>query len=249
MVVTIDPSLYRKYVTFSQKGVPMLYMSFSKALYGMLRAALLFYKRRRSNLEELGFELNPYDPCVANKMVNGKQMTVCWHVDDLKLSHVEKSAVTVLALKLAKLYEPKTTISRGKVHDYLGMEMDFGTDPGTMIVSMVKYLQKITEELPETLRGAKALPARDNLFEIREEEDRKLMPEEQASQFHRTVAQLLFLCMRARLDIQTLVSFLTTRVKDPDKDNLGKFRHGLMYLKGMLHMKRYMGTESLCIIK
>ena len=65
MMVKIDPSLYRKYVTFSQKG-------------GMLRAALLFYKRLRSDLKDMGFEVNPYDPCVANKMVNGKQMTVCW---------------------------------------------------------------------------------------------------------------------------------------------------------------------------
>ena len=84
---------------------------------------------------------------------------------------------------------------------------------------MIKYLQKIIEEFPETLRGTKALPARDNLFQIREEADRKLLPEEQASQFHRTVAQLLFLRMRARPDVQTLVSFLTTRVKESDEDD------------------------------
>ena len=152
-------------------------------------------------------------------------------------------------LKLAKLYGPKTTISRGEVHDYLGMEMDFGTDPGTMIISMIKYLQKIIEEFPETLRGTKASPARDNLFEIREETDRKMLPEEQASQFHRTVAQLLFLCMRARPDVQALGSFLVTRVKAPGEDDWGKLRHGLIYLKGTLYMKRYMTAESLCIIK
>jgi hypothetical protein len=104
--------------------------------------------------------------------------------------------------------------------------MDFGTDPGTVIIFMIKYLQNIIEEFPEVLRGTKASPARDNLFEIREEGDRKLLPEEQARKFHRTVAQLLFLCMRARPDVQTLVSFLTTRVKDPDEDNWGKLRHG-----------------------
>ena len=72
MMVRIDPALYREYVTYSANGVPMLYVRLSKALYGMLRAALLFYKRLRSTLEEMGFEINPYDPCVANKMVNGK---------------------------------------------------------------------------------------------------------------------------------------------------------------------------------
>ena len=73
MMVKIDPSLYRKYVTFSPKGVPMLYVRLSKALYRMLRVALVFYRRLKSNLEDMGFEVNPYDPCVANKMVNGIQ--------------------------------------------------------------------------------------------------------------------------------------------------------------------------------
>ena len=64
-------------MTISQKGVPMLYMRLSKALCGMLRVALLFYKSLRSNLEDMGFEVNPYDPYVANKMVKVKQMTIC----------------------------------------------------------------------------------------------------------------------------------------------------------------------------
>ena len=72
----------------------------------------------------MGFVINPYDPCVANKMVNGHQMTVCWHVDDLKVSHKDEDAVTALTLKLASLYGPKTTISRGKVPDYLGTDID-----------------------------------------------------------------------------------------------------------------------------
>ena len=33
-------------------------------------------------------------------------------------------------------------IRKGKVHEYLGFELDFETDPGTLIVSMIKYLQK-----------------------------------------------------------------------------------------------------------
>ena len=35
-----------------------------------------------------GFEINFYGPCVANKIIGGKQMTVFWHVDDLKVSHI-----------------------------------------------------------------------------------------------------------------------------------------------------------------
>ena len=45
MIVRIDPVLYREYMTYSTNEVPMLYVRLSKALYRMLRAVLLFYKR------------------------------------------------------------------------------------------------------------------------------------------------------------------------------------------------------------
>ena len=54
----------------------MLYVCLSRALYGVLQSALLFYKKLRAELEDYGFEVNPYDPCLANKVVNGSQMTV-----------------------------------------------------------------------------------------------------------------------------------------------------------------------------
>ena len=75
-MVQVDPIMYHKYVTLSPNGQAMLYVRLSKALYGMLRAALFFYKRLRSDLENMGFKINPYDPFVANNMVNGHQMTV-----------------------------------------------------------------------------------------------------------------------------------------------------------------------------
>ena len=114
-----------------------------------------------------------------------------------------------------------------------------------MINSMIKYLQKVIDEFPEILRGTKACPTGENLFKVREDEDRELLSEEMAKKFHRTVAQLLFLCKRARPDVKTVVSFLTTRVKQSDKNDWGNLRHGLMYLKGTLYMRRYLSVDDL----
>ena len=47
---------------------------------------------------------------------------------------------------------------------------------------------------------------------------KEALNEEMASQFRLTTTQLLFLCLRARPDIQTAVSFFTTRVRYPDMD-------------------------------
>ena len=52
-----------------------------------MKSALLFYRKLVADLRSIGFVLNPYDPCVANKMIDGHQITVCWHVDDLLIGH------------------------------------------------------------------------------------------------------------------------------------------------------------------
>ena len=81
-----DPRLYRKLVML-ENGVTVLYMELRMALYGQLRAALLFYHKFVKDLKNIGFQLNPYDPCVANRIINEKHHTICWHVDDVKSSY------------------------------------------------------------------------------------------------------------------------------------------------------------------
>jgi hypothetical protein len=54
LMVMVEPSLYRKYVTTSSLGEPMLYVKMHKALYGMLRSALLFYRKLVADLEADG---------------------------------------------------------------------------------------------------------------------------------------------------------------------------------------------------
>jgi hypothetical protein len=87
MLVRMDPKLYRKYVR-DENGKAVLYVELLKALYGMLRAALLFWKKLSSKLVLWGFTITPYDWCVANKMIDGKQCTVLWHVENLKILRV-----------------------------------------------------------------------------------------------------------------------------------------------------------------
>lgn len=44
----------------------------------------------------MGFRLNPYDPCVANKVINGSQCIIAWYIDDIKVSHGSDKIVTKL---------------------------------------------------------------------------------------------------------------------------------------------------------
>ena len=92
----------------------------------------------------MGFEVNPYDPCVANKMINGSQMTVTWHVDDLKISHKESDGVAKFITELGKLYDNDPTVHGGKVHLYLGMHYDSSTK-GTVKMLMIPYTNQIVD--------------------------------------------------------------------------------------------------------
>jgi hypothetical protein len=90
MLVDIYPKLYGPAVVLENRK-KVLYLEVLKAIYGMLKAALLWYKTFRKDLEDIGFIFNPYDPCVANKKAQGLQQTILFHVDNLKSSNKMKS--------------------------------------------------------------------------------------------------------------------------------------------------------------
>jgi hypothetical protein len=45
MMIQIASQVYRKYMTVDKKGTKLLYMKLQKALYGLMRASLLFYRK------------------------------------------------------------------------------------------------------------------------------------------------------------------------------------------------------------
>jgi hypothetical protein len=114
MMVQITPQIYRKYVTVDRKGTPILHVKLQKALYGLMRASLLFYRKLRKELEDYGFKVNPYDPCVANKVTEcGKQMTVIWHVNDLMGSCKNDFEPIKFSCYLAKIYGSQVEYAHG----------------------------------------------------------------------------------------------------------------------------------------
>ena len=136
-LLEIDEDLYASYVT-EEKGKKVMYVELLKALYGTLRAAWLFWEKLQAKLvNDWGFTPNRYDSCVVNKKVNGKQLTVAWHVDDLKVSHKEEHALDEFIGLMEEDFGQETplTITRGPIHEYLGMTLDF-TEKGRVVVRM-----------------------------------------------------------------------------------------------------------------
>ena len=126
-------------------------------------------------------------------MINGKQMTITWHVDDLKISHVDALKVMRIIEWFKSIYG-NVRVTRGKVRDYLGMHLDY-SDRGKVKTktSMVPFLKTVIEEFPEEITGsATTTSAASHLFDVRDDVDCILLDEKWARAFHHAVAQLLF---------------------------------------------------------
>ena len=237
LLLEIDHEMYKDYVIV-EKGEWVMYMDLLKALYGTLRATHLFWQKLSKQLiDEWGFIPNKYDDCVVNKMVNGRQMTVVWHVDDLKVSHVDATEVEKFMQQMEKPFGKDTplTVSRGQVHDYLGMTLDFRTK-GEVQINMEHYIDMMLQDTPGEMKGTASTPAASHLFKVNNK-DPQFLDAEKKKVFVHFVMQGLYLSQRGRPDIRTAIAFLCGRLRNPDKDDYKKLTRMMQYLhrtKGMV---------------
>ena len=222
LLLEIDHEMYKDYVVV-EKGEQVMYMELLKALYGTLRAARLFWQKLSKQLiDEWGFVPNKYDDCVVNKLVNGQQMTVVWHVDDLKVSHVDRTEVEKFVRKMEETFGKDTplTVSHGEVHDYLGMTLDFRTK-GEVKINMEHYIDMMLQDAPDEMKGTATTPAAPHLFKVNNKDPQYLGAEKKKNFVH-LVMQGLYLSQRGRPDIRTAIAFLCGRLRSPDEDDYKK---------------------------
>ena len=192
LLVKVDPT-YAEFVS-KENGKTVIYTELSKALYGTLQAALLFWKNLSDFLiNDQGFEVNLYDWCVVNKHINGKQCTIGWHVDDLKISHVNEEVVEGIIRALNNKYGKETpiTVYRGPIQEYLGMTINY-TAKGKVSFSMPQYIADLLLECPESIiKGTLTTPAANHLFQTNENTEK--LDTAEAVLYHHLVAKLLYL--------------------------------------------------------
>jgi len=112
-----------------------------------------------------------------------------WHVNDLKISHVEKKVIQDIITYLIKFgKESPLTTTHGKVLEYLSMTLDY-TTMGKVKICMYEYIDKMLSKLPTDMNGSATMPAAGHLFDVNSEA--KKLPEATAQVFHHQVAKLL----------------------------------------------------------
>ena len=127
LLIESDKDKWQKHLR-QENGKDVLYVKCDKAIYGTMNAALLVaYKKLVKLFSEWGFVMNPYNPCVWNKMVGKHQMNIMFHIDDLLMSHKHPHIVTLFIKKLEAVYGKRDPLMIANHNKRTGTQI-FGYD-------------------------------------------------------------------------------------------------------------------------
>ena len=200
MICNIDPKYKKNIICQTNQG---------SMPYGTLLGAILFYEKLSKQLVDWGYEPKCYDRCTFNKMDDGNQITIQFHVGDLKILHTKQAVVDSVLSDLNKQFgttRKPLAATIGLIHDYLDITIDY-SGKGMVIFTMYDYLEDILDEMPGDMKGTSPTPASGNLSDV--DEDPTLLNEKEADFFHQTTARLLFASKRARRpDLQVSVVYI-----------------------------------------
>ena len=223
ILVAIEPE-YAQYVQPNGTCVVKL----SKALYGCIESARIWYDQISAKLNDMGYVKNPYDMCIFNKIENDNtQTTICLYVDDMFITSSNEIKIDDLVNELQTSY-PNLEVKRGKQFSYLGMMFDFSVR-GEVNITMPAYTDSLLKKCAHIKGGVSKHPADKNLFHVNENATKLNTADTEF--YHSIVASCLFLGKRVRPEILTTVSFLSKRVNNPDADDLAKLTKLIQYLR------------------
>lgn len=232
LLVELDETKWRKHLR-KEDGRSVIYVICKKAIYGTMNAALLAYKKLAKLLKGWNFIMNPYKPCLWNRLVNQKQMSMLFHIDDIFLCHKSPVMVTIFIKKLEAEYGKlqALTVTRGLLHEYLGQTVDFRIK-GEVAFSQYDCIRKLWDTIPDSWKGKKrntAAPA--YLFKDSEtEEDNIVLDDARQDDYHTITAKSLWLSQRLRPDLQLACGYHCTRIKKATEYDWSKLAHMLQYL-------------------
>ena len=201
----------------------------------MLDTALLWYRKFRTDLEEIGFMFNEYDACTAAKNEKGSHHLIRFHVDDVLSSHVLPQVNDQFYNWEQKKYGAikEVEVKRGKKFQFLRKMLDFSV-PGECHVIQDEHIGNIINSFPEKFQKTQKelTPCASNHYD----KGKGGLSEKEKEMFHSIVAQALFVSNRSRPDILPTVVVLSSRVRNPNEDDWKKLGKLVRYLNNTMDL-------------
>ena len=127
---------------------------------------------------------------------------------------------------------------------FLGMDITFNDDDGTVSILMNKYLKEAIVDSGMDVSKVAPTPAKKDLFTI--DNGSKQLDRQQGKKFHSTVAKLVYVSKRARTNAQLAsIAFLCTSISCGTEQDWSKLIQLLQYFNGTLDIPLILGADSL----
>ena len=195
-----------------------------------MESARLLWKDIIDHLvDKLGFIANPYDMCVANKVIEGKQCNILWHVDDFKVSHPSETIVYQVIADLEERYG-KMAVKHGPEQTFVGMDITFLQNDEVRFCIKGHVVDAI-DDFPEEISSSRTSSTSDGVFTVS------------------STSQVLDAdSRRARPDIQVPIGFLGTRVTCSTQEDWIKLKLVLEYLKNTIETHLTLGMNGTSLV-
>jgi hypothetical protein len=109
---------------------------------------------------------------------------------------------------------------------------------------MKDYLEEAIVESGMDISKSVSTPANRTLFDV-DEASELLLGEDQKKVFHSVSAKLLYVSIRARVDLLLAIAFLCTRVSKCTAQDQSKLKRVLEYIKGTMDIEYTVGADDL----
>jgi hypothetical protein len=183
-------------------------VSLLKALYGLVVASQLWYKALSKALISFGLKVSTVDKCVFYGNLNGHEIILFIHVDDIGILKKDDLVVNLLKKKLDEVFT-KANPDLSNPLNFVGMNITNMHD--CIFVDMCRFEHETC--LVWGAIAAISAPAESSLFV--DDPESQLLPPVHGKLFHACAAKLLFLVKRARQDILTAISVCCGHVTKP----------------------------------
>jgi len=172
---------------------------------------------------EAGFEQSQHDPCLFLHSENEQMLII--YVDDMILAASNKILLEDMKDKLISRFESRTL---GEPTYFLGMNLSYEKESGTVLLSQQTYIEALVEKYELQFKFPKTLPLAPGMVMVKQQGEDMYKPAEYGS----LIGALLFVAVSTRPDVAFAVGLLARFVSKPSVEHWNAAENVLLYLKG-----------------
>ena len=136
---------------------------------------------------------------IGNKIIDGKQCTICWYANGNKVSQVEAKFNTMI-IEIIEKNIGYLFITRVKNHTFLGMYIDL-LENNKLEIGMKSYIEEAINFFGENLSTKVSSKANKIIHKVNSDPSKTV--KNKSEYFHSNVANILWKTKRLQTDIET----------------------------------------------